>query len=148
MELQQRIENFLKEAMREKNETKKDAVRMLLTAMKMKEKEIKRRPGEQEIQQLIASLVKQRRDSSEQFRNAQRIDLAEKEEEEIKILQEFLPRQMTPEELDEVIGAVLSEIGAASEKDFGKVMKALMPRISGRADGKLVNELIRKKLMG
>ena len=148
MELQQRIENFLKEAMREKNETKKDAVRMLLTAMKMKEKEIKRRPGEQEIQQLIASLVKQRRDSSEQFRNAQRLDLAEKEEEEIKILQEFLPRQMTPEELDEVIGAVLSEIGAASEKDFGKVMKALMPKISGRADGKLVNELIRKKLMG
>ena len=148
MELQQRIENSLKEAMREKDEIRRDAVRMLLTAMKMREKEIRRVPGEVEIQQIVASLIKQRRDSSEQFRKAHRDDLADKEDREIVILEGFLPQQMSREELEEAIVAAISETGAASEKEFGKVMKALMPKVSGRADGKVVNELVRAKLMG
>jgi len=148
MELQERIEQALKEAIRQRAETKKDAVRMLLTAVKVREKEVKRQLGETEIQQVIGALVKQRRDSAAQFRQAGRLELAEKEEEEIAVLQEFLPRQLSPEELEEIVASAVAESGAKSEKEIGKVMKVLMPKVAGRADGKLVNELVRKLLAG
>ena len=146
MELYQRIEDALKKAIREKNDTAKDALRMLLTSLKLKEKEIRRQPTETEIHQIISSLVKQRHDSVEQYNAGGRPDLAEKEEDEIRILQDFLPQQLSPEELAGMVEEAVSEAGVTSLKDMGRVMKILMPRVAGRADGKKVNELVRSKL--
>jgi len=146
MELYQRIEDALKKAIREKNDTAKDALRMLLTSLKLKEKEIRRQPTETEIHQIISSLVKQRHDSVEQYNAGGRPDLAEKEEDEIRILQDFLPQQLSPEELAGMVEEAVSEAGVTSLKDMGRVMKILMPRVAGRADGKRVNELVRSRL--
>jgi uncharacterized protein len=146
MELQGRIEQALKTAIRERNENKLNAIRLLLTALKVKEKELKRTLNETEIQQVIASQIKQRRDSIDQYRAAERADLAAAEEDEIRMLQEFLPEALTPEALAVLVEEAIAEVGAQSAKDMGKVMKALMPKIAGRADGKQVNELVRGKL--
>jgi len=146
MELQQQIEQALKAAMRAKDEDKRDAVRSLLTAIKNKEKELKRLPNETEIQQLIGAQIKQRKESSEQFSRAGRQDLAAKEENEAAVLQSFLPEALSPEQLDHLVAEVIEAVGARSAKDMGAVMKALMPKIAGRADGKAVNDLVRARL--
>ena len=146
MELHERIDEALKNAIRGKNENAKDALRMLLTSLKVKEKEIRRQPSETEIQQLILSLIKQRRDSIEQYKLGGRSELAAKEEDEIRILQEFLPQQLSSEELEKIVAEAVAEAGATSQKEMGRVMKILMPKVAGRADGKTVNELVRSKL--
>ncbi|MDR3567875.1 MAG: GatB/YqeY domain-containing protein [Syntrophobacteraceae bacterium] len=146
MELHQKVEEALKGAMREKNETAKDALRMLLTALKVKEKEIKRQPAEAEILQVVSNLIKQRRDSADQFKAGGRAELAAKEEEEIRVLENFLPPQLSIEELEKMVEEAVSKSGAASIKDMGRVMKLLIPELGGRADGKVVNELVRRKL--
>lgn len=148
MELQERIQLALKEAIREQHETKRNAIRLLMTALKVKEKDLKRALNEAEIQQVIASQIKQRRDSVEQYQKAERADLAAQEEEEIGILQAFLPEALTPEALEQLVREAIAEVGAQSVKDMGKVMKALMPKVTGRADGKQVNEVVRMKLQG
>jgi len=148
MELRQQIDQELKAAIREKNEDKRDAIRSLLTAIKNKEKELKRLPNDTEIQQLIVTQIKQRRESAEQYNKAGRKDLADKEDHEISILQTFLPEALTPEQLNELIEGAIKEADARFPKDMGKVMKILMPKIAGRADGKQVNELVRAKLEG
>ncbi|NLI83206.1 MAG: GatB/YqeY domain-containing protein [Deltaproteobacteria bacterium] len=148
MELLQRIEQSLKEAMRSQDENRRNAVRLLLTAMKVKEKELKRPLGEPEMQQVITGQIKQRRDSAEQFQKGGRQDLAEKELAEIAVLQGFLPEPMQRAELEKLVDEVIAALGAQSPKDMGKVMKDLLPRIAGRADGKEVNELVRQRLQG
>lgn len=146
MEIVQRIELGLKEAIREKDEDRRNAIRLLLTAMKMKEKEVRRSLSETEIQQVISTQIKQRRDSAEQYTKAGRTDLAEREEQEILVLQVFLPEPLSPGDLEKIVLEVIAEVGAQSAKDMGKVMKAIMPRVTGRAEGKEVNEFVRKKL--
>jgi len=146
MELQERIQQALQEAIRGKDENKRNAVRLLLTAIKVKEKEFTRALGEVEIQQVISSQIKQRRDSAEQFLRANRKDLAENEENELQILQGFLPEALSPEALNRIVDEAVAEVGAQSVKDMGKVMKVLMPKVAGRADGKQVNELVRARL--
>jgi len=148
VKLQERIEQALKEAIREKHENKRNAIRLLLTAVKVKEKELKRALDEMEAQQVIASQIKQRRDAVDQYQLAQRADLAASEEDEIRILQAFLPAALTPEALEKLVVEVIAELGAQSAKDMGRVMKALMPKVAGRADGKQVNELVRSRLQG
>jgi uncharacterized protein len=146
MELQQRIEHSLKEAMLKKDETGRNAIRLLLTAMKVKEKELKRPLTEAEIQQVIASQIKQRRDSAEQFVRGARQDLADLEEAEARVLQAFLPEALSREALEQLVDEAIAEVDAHSPKDMGKVMKSLMPKVAGKADGKEVNELVREKL--
>jgi uncharacterized protein YqeY len=146
MELQRRIDAALKEAIRARQESRLNALRLLLTAVKVKEKELKRPLEEAEIQQVISSQIKQRRESAEQYLLGGREDLAALEKEEIEVLQSFLPEQLVPEALAQIVEAVIAESGAQSAKDMGKVMKLLMPRVAGRADGKLVNEMVRSKL--
>jgi hypothetical protein len=146
MELQKRIDEALKDAIRARDEDKRNAIRLVLTAVKVKEKELKRALSEMEIQQVLASQIKQRRDSVEQFTQAGRQDLVEKEESEIRVLQAFLPEAMGEAELEKLVEEAVAEVDAKGPKDMGKVMKALMPKVAGRADGKLVNELVRKKL--
>ncbi len=148
MELLAKVEQALRAAIRDRNETAKDALRMLLTSLKVKEKEIKRQPVDAEIQQVISNLVKQRRDSAEQFRAGGREELAAKEESEIGVLEDFLPPQLAMEELEKIVEKAVSDSGASSMKEIGRVMKLLMPEVSGRADGKVVNELVRRKLGG
>lgn len=145
MELQQKIEQALKNAMRAKDEDKRNAVRSLLTAIKNKEKDLRRLPDEGEIQQLIATQVKQRRESVDLYAKAGRNDLVEKEEKEIAILQEFLPPQLTLEELDALIDAAITETGAHSAREMGRIMKVLMPQVTGRAEGKMVNDRVRAR---
>lgn len=146
MELSQRIEEALKEAMKARDENRLNAVRLLMTALKVKEKEIKRSLNEAEIQQVISGQIKQRRDSVDQYGKADRQDLAAREEEEIRVLQGFLPEPFSEEELERIVAEAISQVGATSARDMGKVMKVLMPKVAGKADGKLVNELVRKKL--
>ncbi len=147
MSLQAQIELALKEAIRERSETKRNAIRLLLTALKVKEKEIRRELNEAEIQQVIGSQIKQRRESEEQYRLAGRPDLAGTEQEEARVLQAFLPEALAVEVLEAMIDQVIAEVGANSERDIGKVMKALMPKVGGRAEGRQVNELVRRKLL-
>jgi uncharacterized protein YqeY len=144
--LRERIEMALKNAIRERDEDKRNAIRLLLTAIKVKEKELKRLPNETEIQQVISSQIKQRRDSAEQYAKAERQDLAATEEGEIRVLQTFLPEAISLEDLDELVDEVIGEVAASSAKDMGRVMKILMPKVAGRVEGKVVNELVRKRL--
>ncbi len=148
MELRRKIDQALKDAMLHKDEVRRDAVRMLLTALKMKEKEIRREPNETEIQQIVSTLIKQRRDSAEQYKTGKREDLAAREESEILVLEGFLPEQLPIAELERMVDAAVTESGAVSVKEIGKVMKILMPKTAGRADGKQVNELVRRRLGG
>ncbi|MBC7360063.1 MAG: GatB/YqeY domain-containing protein [Desulfacinum sp.] len=148
MELLERIEQALKEAIRNQDSDRRNAIRMLLTAIKNKEKELRRTLQDQEIQQLIASAIKQRKDSIDQYEKGGRTDLADAERREMGILQEFLPEQLTPEALKKLVQEAIREVGATSVKDLGKVMKALMPKVAGRADGKAVNEMVRQELNG
>jgi uncharacterized protein YqeY len=146
MELLRRIELALKDAIRDKDATRRDAIRMVLTGVKNKEKDLRRVPDDAEIQQLIVTQIKQRRDSAEQYLQGGRPELAAKEEEELRILQEFLPEQLSPEALDSLVAEAIKEAGAESMKDLGKVMKILMSKVAGRADGKQVNAVVRQKL--
>jgi uncharacterized protein YqeY len=100
-----------------------------------------------EVLQVVSSLVKQRRDSIEQFSKAGRTDLVEKETGEIAVLEHYLPPAATAEEIEAAVKAAIAETGAASPKDMGKVMKAVMPKLAGKnADGKLVNDIVRRTL--
>ncbi len=146
MELKERINQALKQAMLDRDEVRRNTIRMLLTAIKNKEKELRRELEEIEIQQAIAGGIKQRRDSVEQYRKGDREDLAAAEEKEIGILQEFLPRPLSQGELETLIEQAVNETGARSVKDMGKVMKWIMPRVTGRVEGKTVNEMVRKRL--
>lgn len=146
MELLAKIEHALKEAIRSQDEDRRNALRMLLTVIKNKEKELRRQPSEAEIHQLIGGAIKQRKDSIEQFLRGGRKDLADKEQKEMDILASFLPPPLDPEALKNLILEAIRETGATSLKDMGKVMKALMPRVSGRVDGKTVNEMVRAQL--
>ena len=146
MELQKRIEVELKEAIRARDENKRNAIRLVLTALKVKEKEIKRPLNEAEAQQVLSSQIKQRKDSVEQFAKAGRQDLVDKEESEIQVLQDFLPEALDQKVLERMIEEVICEANAGGIKYMGKVMKILMPKVAGRADGKLVNDLVRRRL--
>lgn len=144
--LKEQIDEALKEAIKSREEVKKNALRGLLTAIKNKEKELRREPNESELIQIISSQIKQRKESIEQFKSGGREDLAEKEAQEIAVLEAFLPKPLTTEELNAIIDECIRETGATTAKDMGKVMKAVMPKVAGRADGKLVNELVKSKL--
>ena len=120
---------------------------MLKAAVMNKGVEKGRDLDDAEVMQVIASLVKQRRDSIEQFTNAGRTDLVEKETAELNVLQAYLPAAATPEEINAAVAEAIAETGASSPKDMGKVMKAVMPKLAGKnADGKAVNEAVRRTL--
>lgn len=148
MELLHQIEQALKEAIRSRDEDRRTALRMLLTAIKNKEKELRRQPTEAEIHQLIAGAIKQRKDAVEQFLAGGRKDLADKENKEMEVLRSFLPKPLDPEALKELVQEAIREAGAASVKEMGKVMKLLMPRVAGRAEGSVVQEMVRAQLTG
>jgi uncharacterized protein YqeY len=134
-------------AMKARDASRLSALRMLKAAVMNKSVEKGRDLDDAEVLQVVASLVKQRRDSIEQFTNAGRTDLVEKETAELTVLQAYLPAAATPEEINAAVAEAIAETGASSPKDMGKVMKAVMPKLAGKnADGKAVNEAVRRTL--
>jgi uncharacterized protein YqeY len=150
MTLNETIAADLTAAMKAKDATRLSALRMLKAAVMNKGMVEKGRDLEDaEVLQVVASLVKQRRDSIEQFTKAGRTDLVDKETAEIAILEHYLPPAVSPEEIEAAVAAAIAETGASSVKEMGKVMKAVMPKLAGKnADGKAVNDAVRRKLGG
>ena len=149
MTLNDRIAAELTAAMKAKDAARLSALRMLKAAVMNKEVEKGRSLEDAEVLQVVASLVKQRRDSIDQFAKAGRTDLVNKETGEVAILEHYLPPAVTPEEIDAAVAAAIAETGASSAKDMGKVMKAVMPKLAGKnADGRAVNDAVRRKLGG
>ncbi len=132
-------------AMKAKDATRLSSLRMMKAAIMNKNVEKGRDLEDAEVLQVVSSLVKQRRDSIEQFSKAGRADLVAKEAAEIAILEQYLPPAATIEEIDAAVAAAIAETGASSAKDIGKVMKAVMPKLAGKnADGKTINESVRR----
>jgi uncharacterized protein YqeY len=147
MSLVERISADIANAMRARDQARLGALRMAKAALVNSEVQRGRALDDAEAQQVIASLIKQRRDSIEQFRAGGRADLADKEAGEIVTLEAYLPPPLDPAEIDAAVDAAIAETGASSPKDLGRVMKGVMSRFTGRAvDGKMVNEIVRKKL--
>ncbi|HYS83048.1 MAG TPA: GatB/YqeY domain-containing protein [Anaeromyxobacteraceae bacterium] len=146
MALKDQLDADLKSAMKDKDQLKLSTVRMLKSAVKYREIELMKPLDDVGVQVVIASEVKRRRDSVEQYRNGGREDLAGKEEAEIAILQAYLPAQLGPEELGKLVEAVIARVGAQGPKDMGKVMKELQPEVQGKAEGKVVSELVKQRL--
>ena len=148
MTLEQTLTGDIAAAMKARDATKLSTLRMLKAALMNKGVEKNRSLEAAEELQVVASLVKQRRDSIEQFTAGGRQDLATKEAAEIVILETYLPPSVTPEELDAAVTEAISETGAAGPKDMGKVMKAAMARLAGKTvDGKKLNEMVRTRLV-
>ena len=148
MSLKKKIMEDMKEAMKAKDMLKVSVLRLLNSEIKNKEIDKKGELSDDEILAVIQKAVKQRKESIEQYEKAGRSDLAEKEKKELEILESYLPKPLSEEELNALIDEVIKEVGATSVKDMGKVMQAIMPKVRGRADGKLVNQLVRSKLGG
>ena len=149
MSLQNKIDQDLKQAMMAHDEVKVSTLRFLKSALKYSAIEKKTEAlGDADIQQIIQKQIKQRKESIDQFAKAGRKDLADKEVREAEILEGYLPKQLSDSELDEFIRRETAAAGATSKKDFGKVMKLLAEKLSGRADAKRVSEFLGKILVG
>ncbi|MGH9254664.1 MAG: GatB/YqeY domain-containing protein [Vicinamibacterales bacterium] len=147
MALTAKVNADIAAAMKARAAARLSALRMMKAAITNKGVEKGRDLEDPEVVQVIATLVKQRRDSIEQFSKAGRTDLVDKETAEIAVLEEYLPPAATPEDVDAAVAAAIAETGATSPKDIGKVMKAVMPKLAGRnADGRTINEAVRRKL--
>ena len=149
MNLNEQLGADLTAAMKARDAARLSALRMLKAAVMNKGVEKGRDLDDAEVLQVVASLVKQRRDSIEQFDKAGRADLVEKETSEIAVLERYLPPALSQDEINAAVAAAIAETGATSPKDMGKVMKAVMPKLAGKnADGKAVNEAVRRTLGG
>jgi len=143
-----KIRDDMKAAMKDGKKAAVRALRMLLTAIKNKQIELGKEPSEQDIVALVQKAVKSRRESIEQFRKGNRNDLAEQEEEELAVLEQYLPKQLSEEEIRELVDKVIAEEGAVDKRDFGKVMKRIMTEYRGQVDGKVVQQIVNEKLSG
>jgi uncharacterized protein YqeY len=147
MTLNEQIASSITTAMKAKDAATLSALRMLKAAIMNKGVEKGRDLDDGEVLQVVATLVKQRRDSIDQFSKAGRTDLVEKENSELAVLEHYLPPAVSAEEIDAAVDAAIAESGATSAKDMGKAMKAVMPKLAGKnVDGKAVNDAVRRKL--
>ncbi|NDI33724.1 GatB/YqeY domain-containing protein [Chengkuizengella sediminis] len=146
MSLSERLTTDMKQAMRDKEKLKLTVIRMIRSAIKDVEINERRTPDDNDVLAIISREIKQRKDSLQEFKNAGRDDLVEKLEAEINIINEYLPQQLSEEEIIEIVQQTIQEVGASSKADMGKVMGALMPKVKGRADGKIVNQTVQNFL--
>ena len=146
MTLKKKMDQEMILAAKAKNKIRLSALRMLKSGLHNREIDLKRELNEAEFLQLLSAMVKQRKDSIEQFEKGGRTDLVEKEETELKVIQEFMPTPMSETELDAMIAEAIRETGAASLRDMGKVMATLMSKVTGKADGKMVGEKVKARL--
>lgn len=148
MALVDTLNTDFKTALKNKDELKVNVLRMIKTAAKNKQVELLHELNDEELMAVIASQAKQRRDSIEQFRQGGREDLASREEKELALLAEYLPKQMAPDQVEASVREIIAELGVDSMKGMGQVMKAFMSRHQGQADGKLVQEKVKLILAG
>jgi hypothetical protein len=147
MEIRNRLLNDMKEAMKNKDQMKLEAIRFLQAAIKNKEIDMRPDPiTEEEVMGVIKRMIKQRKESAEQYQAANRQDLVDKEMAELKILETYLPAQMAKEQVEAIVTATIAELKASSVKDMGPVMKAVIAKTAGQADNKMVSEIIKSKL--
>jgi len=136
----------MKEAMKSNDKLRLSAIRMIRSTVKNKEIELRKPLDDGEIQKAIQGMVRKGEESVEQFKLGGRMDLVEKESKEIEILKSFLPQALTQEEILKIIDETIEENQITSLKDIGKLMKSVMPKLQGKADGKLVNQLVKERL--
>jgi uncharacterized protein YqeY len=149
MSLRERLSADLKQAMKARDQARVSVLRMARAALRNAEIEAGQTfDSDEEIIPVLAREAKQRRESIQEFEKGDRPDLAQKEQAELAILADYLPEEMSAEELERVVQETIAEVGATSPRDMGDVMKALMPKIRGRADGKEANALVRQALSG
>lgn len=148
MDLKSRLNQDLKEAMKAKDEVKLRTVRMLLAAIKNFEVEQMRPVTDEEILQIMSKEIKKRQEAIEMYEKGNRQDLAQAERLEVQIIQSYMPQQMGEGEIRELAKKIITELGLSSPKDVGTAMKAIMPHVKGRADGKLVNKIVSELLGG
>jgi uncharacterized protein YqeY len=153
MSIREQLQNDLKDAMRQQDNTRKQALRSVIAAIKKAETELDSSGqrvalDDDDILAVIAKLAKQRQESIVEFQKGGRDDLVAEEQADLEILQGYLPQQMGRDEIEAEAREVIAEVGAAGPRDMGKVMKPLMARLRGRADGKLANQIVRELLAG
>ena len=146
MSLKEKINQDLKEAMKAKDTKKRDALRLLTSAFKQIEVDERKELSDEDIIKIIQKQVKQRKDSIFQYLEASREDLAQKEQDEISYYEVYLPKQLSDEELKTAIKEIISEVGATSMKDIGKVMGSATKKLAGLADGKRINQVAKELL--
>ena len=146
MSLIKRIEDELKEAMRERDNDRRDALRLILASLRSAEKELQRPLTDQEELQVLQRERKRRLEAEEAFRAAGREEQADTEDYELEVLEEFMPEPLSEAQLEEIIDDAIAENGATSLRDLGRVMADVMPQVAGRADGSEVSQLVREKL--
>jgi uncharacterized protein YqeY len=146
MTLKEQLTDAMKSAMKARDNLRLSAVRMVLSALKNREIDQHKELDDQEIIEVISTLVKQRRESIRLYQEGNRPELAEKEEAELNILLGFLPAQMSLAEINDLVARIIKEIDAQGIKDMGRVMKAVTPLTAGKADGKVVSDAVRGRL--
>jgi uncharacterized protein len=146
MGLEERLVDEMKQAMRSSDKLRLSTIRMIRTAVKNKEIELRKKLDDEEIQRVIQGMLRRNEESIEQFRLGGRMDLVDKESQEGDILKSFLPQALSTEEILKVIDESIQETQASSLKDLGKVMKSVMPKLTGKADGKVINQLVKERL--
>ena len=147
MSLSDRLTEDLKLAMKSRDQLRMDVIRMIKAAVLNKEVELKRDLDDAEMSRVMTTLIKQRRESVEQFEKAQRVELADKERKEIEIIESYLPTPISHQELEAIVASAITETGSRTHKDMGMVMKAVMARLAGQSvDGKHVSDLVKSKL--
>lgn len=147
MSIQEQLTAEMKVAMKARDSLRLSTIRMARTALKNAEIDARQELDDAATIRILSTLVKQRREAAEAYR-ATRPELADKEEQELAVLQEFLPAQLGMDELDRLVARAIAESGASAMRDMGAVMKLVTPQTTGRADGKLVSEIVRKQLAG
>jgi hypothetical protein len=141
-----RLEDELKQAMVARDPSRRDALRLILSSLRSAEKELQRPLHDDEELQVLQRERKRRLEAAEAFRGGGREEQALGEEQELAVLEEFMPAPMSEDELEEIIDDAIAEVGATSMRDLGRVMADVMPQVSGRADGSVVSQLVREKL--
>ena len=147
MSLRDRLSEDLKLAMKARDQLRMDVIRMIKAAVLNKEVEMKKDRDDADMSRIMTTMIKQRKESVEQYEKGQRAELAAKERQEISIIESYLPKALSADELERIVESLIQETGATSAKDMGAVMKAVMARLAGQpVDGKQVSDLVRAKL--
>ena len=147
MSLIERLDTDLKQSMKDRDKFKTSVLRMIRSAIKYAEIEKRADLSEDDVLSVLTKEVKQRRESLHEFEKAERNDLVEKTQVELDILEQYLPEQLSEDELRKIIKDVIETIGATSKKDMGKVMGSVIPKVKGRADGKQINQIVQEYLV-
>ena len=146
MTLKDKLMDDLKQSMKNKEQIRKSVVILIRSAIKQKEVDERVEVSEEDVLVIIQKQLKQRKDALEEFKKAQREDLILQTEQEIDILTQYLPKQLTDDELESIIRDIINQIGATTMKDMGKIMGLATPKVQGKADGKRINEVAKKFL--